>query len=95
MSSLLNAPKIPFKKPLQHPSKFVLNSSVAFTDNKQFELLDIEDKQSSSYSTTNSDNSLNDTFANEEVKGVTIIDALVHLNEQCKYKFKLLLSSSK
>ena len=87
MSSILNAPKISFKKPLHHPSKFVLNSSNAFTDNKNINLLDIEENQSSSYSTTNSDNSLNDTFANEEMKGVTIIDALVHLAEQCKYKF--------
>ena len=88
MSSILNAPKIPFKKPNTIPSKFVLNCSNALTVKKELDLLfDIEDNQSSSYSTRNSDESLNDNFTNvNEMKGVSIIDALINLKEQCKFK---------
>ena len=44
MSSILNAPKIPFKKPNTIPSKFVLNCSNALTVKKELDLLlDIEE----------------------------------------------------
>lgn len=87
MTSIQNAPKIPFKQPLQHPPKFNLTSSNECTVYKQFELLESEENQSTSYSTRNSDESLNEIFTNvDDIKGVSIIDALITLTEQCKLK---------